>query len=684
MPKQRDIGRRVDIQILRAVAVLSVIVGHFWSTKLEGGFAGVDVFFVISGFLITSLLVREIESDGQLNFARFWVRRIRRIFPAAMTVIIAVIVAVELIGAPDQTSILTRHVIASSFSGENLLLGWDSVDYQRSTDSTSPLQHYWSLAVEEQFYLVWPLVLGLVVIIARRLRLEFRTLAGWAVGAISVASLAYAIFIGPETPSNYFDPFARAWELGVGALVAIAFTRRTLRRTALTQIALLVAWIGLVASFFVPALAHRVPGIGVIPAVMLTAVIIALSTGSADRPPSTPAFALQRMGEWIGDRSYSMYLWHWPFVVLGPLVIEGNLKDWMKVACIAVVFVISDLSFRFIENPVRRSTRAWSNTPLAVGAIAVSLSLNVAVVTPALPNTSVTVGLTAEPTESMVDTPLDPSTPDYSAEYPYVSPHCDGAASAVFDCPATTAITVKASLYPIDPPASDTCVYYNEAKTRDCVLGDLNGARSIALVGDSHGRAMWRAFDLIGQHAHVRVATFLHNGCPYAASLNAECNDYNSHVRESITSGQYDLVVFVQRSTPLEVPADFRQVPDGYRAGYQELVDRGIPAVVLKDSPLLSIAQLKCIHQKFRDPGPCTIPIATAFETVDEAYNTAIDLGIPTIDLNPLFCPTDTCPAAIGGVGVYRDEHHPSTVFAATLAPFIWSDLRQLGFLGAK
>jgi len=684
MAKQRDIGRRVDIQILRAVAVLSVIVGHFWTSRLPGGFAGVDVFFVISGFLITSLLIREIESDGRLNFARFWVRRIRRIFPAAMVVIVAVIVAVQFIGSPDQTSILTRHVIASSFSAENLLLGWDSADYQRSSDSTSPLQHYWSLAVEEQFYLVWPLVLGLVVIVRRRLNLPFRTLAGWAVGAISAASLTYAVVIGPETPAHYFDPFARAWELGAGALVAILLTGRAVKETRFTRITIPLAWIGLAASFFVPTLADRVPGIGVIPAVVTTAAIIALSNGTAARPTDPPAAMFQRVGEWIGDRSYSLYLWHWPFVILVPLVIEGNLKDWMKVVCIAVVFVIADLSYRFIENPIRRSPKGWSNKPLAVGSIAVALSVTVALVTPVLPKTDISFGLPAEPTVSMVDTPLTASTPDFSDQYPFVLPHCGGAASAVFDCPELTIITVKSDLYPIDPPESDTCVYYNEAKTRDCVLGDLNGARSIALVGDSHGRAMWRAFDLIGQHAHIRVATFLHNGCPYAASLNAECNDYNSHVRESITSGQYDLVVFVQRSTPLEVPADFRQVPDGYRAGYQELVDRGIPAVVLKDSPLLSIAQLKCIHQKFRDPGTCTIPLATAFETVDEAYNTAIDLGIPTIDLNPLFCPTDTCPAAIGGVGVYRDEHHPSTVFAATLAPFIWSDLRQLGFLAAK
>lgn len=152
MSKLQQTRHRVDLQILRAVAVLSVAIYHFWPSALPGGFAGVDVFFVISGFLITSLIAREIERTGKLNLANFWIRRIRRIFPAAATVIVFVVIAVATFGGPRQISSLASHTIASVFSAENFLLWWESTDYDAGTNSASPLQHYWSLAVEEQFF----------------------------------------------------------------------------------------------------------------------------------------------------------------------------------------------------------------------------------------------------------------------------------------------------------------------------------------------------------------------------------------------------------------------------------------------------------------------------------------------------------------------------------------------------
>jgi peptidoglycan/LPS O-acetylase OafA/YrhL len=673
------IGHRIDIQILRAVAVLSVVIGHFWPDALPGGFTGVDVFFVISGFLITSLLVREVSRDSVVHLGQFWVRRVRRIFPAAIVVIIAVVVAVMVIGAPDQLTILSRHVIASSFSGENLVLGWDAVDYDHQGDSTSPLQHFWSLAVEEQFYLVWPILVAAIALLTRKRRSTFARVALVVVTVIGVTSLVYALVIGHHSPSNYFDPFARAWELAVGALIAIMTARRTNRRTPRQRL-VLASWVVLAASFFVPGLTELTPGLGVVPAVLSTAAIIGLSSGLNSRPKFIPLRFAQRVGEWVGDRSYSLYLWHWPLVILAPLALESDLVDWQKFAAIAIAIALSDLSFRFIERPVRLLQARALRQPFLVLPVAGILSAALAIASIVVPTTTTEQPVVPVSASIMNYDPIATTTPDYSPQFPYVTPNCNGAAAAVFTCDRSEKVTVDESSVNLMAPTTSTCHYDTPKYVDDCVLGDVAGTTRIAFVGDSHARSLWKAMDIVGKRAGVQVHMFMHIACPYGKSLSTLCDGYNASIRSMLLKQHFDFILFAQRAYPDKQGTNFEQTRDAYKKSFRELVHAGKQIVVIKDNPLLTTRELRCVTQHFRDTSSCIVTRTSAFHTTDYAAESAIALGVPLIDLTDIYCDPMNCRTAIGGFRMFKDVHHLSNAFAATLAPFIWNDLRSFGF----
>ena len=677
--------QRADIQALRAVAVISVVAYHFWPNRLPAGFAGVDVFFVVSGFLITSLLVREVAATGRLSLLDFWVRRVRRIFPAAIVVIGFVIASVWLIGSPDQLEILSRHSFASAFSAENVLLSLDSVDYDRSTDSTSPLQHYWSLAVEEQFYLIWPLVIAVIAMFTPPPpRGGLRRVASITVVVICIASFVYATMLSKEMAGTYFDPFARAWELAVGAFVAIRFDGKPANPRYPPRAVVRIAWIVLIASFTIPSLADHVPGWGVAPAVLATAVVI----GAPSMPRRSTARWYTRVVRvtilWLGDRSYSIYLWHWPFALLTPIALRDVLTWPEKLLAIGIIMVLSDLSYRFIENPVRRLKKSWSHRSFFVMPFAGVISALVVGVSFLVPLNSSIAAIEVDRTiamQTMQQDPLPDSTKNFVAEYPFVTPNCEGAAASVFPCNKSSVVTYSPNSVPIRPPDSETCTRPGDTiSSFDCVVGDLEGLRSIALVGDSHARTLWKALDLVGQRAGVQVHEFLHGGCPYGKSEDPQCQKVNRAVRAALLSMSFDLVVFAQEAFNENGKQPFKQVPDGFEASFGELDRLEIPFVVIRDNPVLTENQLDCVKRNFTDTTPCVIPRNKAFMITDYAAQTASKLSAQIIDFSEIYCDETTCRTAIGGVPMYRDNHHFTAVFGATLAPFLWNDLRELGY----
>lgn len=663
---------RIDIQLLRAVAVLSVIVFHFWPNRLVGGFAGVDVFFVISGFLITALIVREVTATGKLSLVNFWMRRIRRILPAALVVIAATATTVMVIGSSELISSIGRHVFASTFSFENILLAAEKSDYFESENALSPLQHFWSLAVEEQFYVVWPLVVLLVVVATRRATRRIGVLT--AVTSVAViASAVFALWLMlTGDVGAYYNSFARAWELGLGALVAILAAReRPLVNGAGATVVNRIAWVLLIASFAVPGLASGVPSWGVAPAVLLTAVIIATGNRVTSRQPNALTRGFVAIGSWVGDRSFSLYLWHWPILILTPYLIGGDLDTVSKLIAIAVAFGLSELTYRFVETPVRVSRAPFLRKATIVGPIAAVTS--VALVATVL---ATSVALTPAPPVPFDSDATNDSKSSFFDENRLilkgidvtgVAPFCDGAGAWLFDCDPLNDAPVS-----VADRVNDPC-----DRMQPCEIGSAASDVTVAFIGDSHARELKTTLDLVGRFLDWRVVSFTMSACPLVHG-DTRCDVRNKQFLDRALAGEFDLVITSQSAPPMDSKAAAAGSSDpeaDYRDAFAAIVASGTPVATFRDNPSLDDATLRCKRINFDDPNACAMSPDNAYRTVDHAANAAAALGVHVIDMSSIFCRDAVCPMAIGGLHVYRDDDHVTREFNLTLAPFIAADL---------
>ncbi|QIM19279.1 acyltransferase [Leucobacter coleopterorum] len=348
--------RRLDIQGLRALAVVLVVVFHLFPAWLPGGYIGVDIFFVVSGFLITGHLLRELETTGRIRVTEFWARRVRRLLPASLLVLVVTLLLTMTV---MQTNTRPQNYGDISYAA-GYILNWrlaaNSVDYLNSALPPTLVQHYWSLSIEEQFYLVWPLLILLVVGIAALLKKPSRRFVLGALIAVLLASLAFSVMeTARSQPAAYFVTTTRAWEFALGGLVAMipAWRGPSLVRGLVSLAA--VAAIGACALLFGPGTAF--PGaIAVIP-VLAAAVLI----WSGDSERGGWRFAPQRLThnrviQFLGDTSYSIYLWHWPLILAVTAAIPEAGWGWRRAAIVVPVTVLlAWLTLRWVEDPVRRA-----------------------------------------------------------------------------------------------------------------------------------------------------------------------------------------------------------------------------------------------------------------------------------------------------------------------------------------
>jgi peptidoglycan/LPS O-acetylase OafA/YrhL len=371
---------RPDIEGMRAIAVGLVLLFHGYGKPFTGGFVGVDVFFVISGFLITSLLLHEQMKDGRISVWRFYARRVRRILPASTLTVLATIVATyHLLGFVSGNELANSAKWTAVFAA-NIHFALVGTDYLGSQLPPSPLQHMWSLGVEEQFYLVWPTLFLLLAVIARRSRRRnvFGVLATSLLVVIG-ASLAWSVI---QTSSNatwaYFSPLTRAWELALGALIAVIGTSVSRVPTWVYQVAALFGLAGIAISALILTPSMPYPGWRVAIPVVSSAVLIWAGCGN---PQTVIGRALSvRPMQWLGARSYSLYLWHWPILMIGAQYAGHHLSAWQDSGLLLAAVAASALTFRLVENPVRNSRFLKSRTglTLAIGVVLVLLPIAVA------------------------------------------------------------------------------------------------------------------------------------------------------------------------------------------------------------------------------------------------------------------------------------------------------------------
>jgi peptidoglycan/LPS O-acetylase OafA/YrhL len=360
-------GTRPDIQGLRALAVVAVVLDHTVGFP-GGGFVGVDMFFVLSGFLITGLLLREYEATGRISLAAFYRRRALRILPAALLVILVTLGIAALV---FNSSRFDRTVVDGLWSSL-FVANWHfldvGTDYFAAAGPVSPLQHYWSLAVEEQFYLVWPGLILVTLLIARRAGARRqRRIPGGLILALTAASFAWALWESRSAPTQaYFSTVSRGWELGVGALLAVhadrwrgipPATRSVLGWSGLAVI--VVALVVVRGDTGFPAPAALLPVLGTALVILAgTGAVSAASAGPGadDRGYSLPPLTNPVSG-YLGDISYSLYLWHWPVLVLLASVVPAGTRFYFSVVLI-ITLGLSVAGFHLVEDPLRRSRLA--------------------------------------------------------------------------------------------------------------------------------------------------------------------------------------------------------------------------------------------------------------------------------------------------------------------------------------
>ncbi|MRG61329.1 acyltransferase family protein [Agromyces sp. CFH 90414] len=366
---------RPEVQALRAVAVGAVVLHHGWPAVAPAGYMGVDVFFVVSGFLITGLLLREHERSGRISLSRFYLRRARRILPAAVVVLMAVSVATLLFAPRRDWFQWFREIVASALYVENWQLVADSQNPARADLASTPVQHFWSLGVEEQFYLVWPLLLILALWVAVRRGADARRTVLVALGVVTAASFASSVAAtAVDHNIAYFSTVTRTWEFGVGGLLAVLTATRTIGSPQLRAAA---SWAGLLC-IALPIVTFREPEVfpGLVVLLPVVGTLAVIWAGMPEPRWSPAAIAGAAPVQWMGDVSYSLYLWHWPIIMFAPYVTGVASPPWMMACLVVLSFAVADLSKRCIEDPFRRAGSPIATRPLAlVGGLALAMAL---------------------------------------------------------------------------------------------------------------------------------------------------------------------------------------------------------------------------------------------------------------------------------------------------------------------
>ena len=691
-------GFRPDIEGLRGIAVLLVILFHGGLLAMPGGFIGVDVFFVISGFLITGLLIRERERTGGIRLRAFYARRVRRLLPAGMIVLSLTLLASFAILAPLDRPSAGLDAAATALSVGNIRFALAAGDYFASVTSPTPFLHFWSLAVEEQFYLLWPAI----ILLAARGRLPRRG-TGIALGGILVVSFVANLVVTniAENWAFYSLP-TRAWQLALGGLIAIA-------AAPLARIPRLVAaglgWIGLatlvVASF---ALDGSLPYPGVLAVVPTLAAAALINAGMAGRGPGRLlATAPLRF---LGRISYSLYLWHWPLFVLPAVALEAEPSYGARLALAAIAIVAAWLSWRWIEEPFRAGFPTLSRYPgrtVLAGGMAIILVVA----------SAGGLALAAE-RDLHAGAASDPGTAANSASPPTLSdPFTLWTPAPITTVPGSPSPTLPAGSPTPGPGASPTpapilyvrlpadvrpslanaredeerlradgCLAFEGAKVpRNCVYGDPNGPVTVALVGDSHAAQWFPALERIAQARHWRVLTFVKVACPFLdmrvrnVALNreyTECETYREQTIARLAVINPDLTLI--SSSRFAIHPVFSQDTSTARQGaaVARFIDRlpGTVAVIV-DTPDAGRDVPSCLSAHVRDVRACAISHGAAYAGhlgSIEAIATATT-GAGLIDLTSRICRADPCPVAVDGMIVFRDARHLTATFSASLAP---------------
>lgn len=647
---------RPDLQGLRALAILAILFVHAGFEFAPGGFVGVDVFFVLSGYLITGLLIKEFAANGRIDFTRFYARRLKRLLPAlALMLCVSGIAAICLLSAVEAREQLGSGPYASLWAS-NLYFSFREFDYFNELASKDLFLHTWSLGVEEQFYLLWPmLLLGLMLFAARVSgKVSRQTILLWGLLMFAAASFSLEIYWMEVFPhaAFYLMP-ARIWQFSLGALVFLYCNRHVLDSgsgkielsAGASSFCLILGLVLIVGSIVLLDAQHAYPGFWALLPSLGSALVI-LSGETADAGAKS-ILAHPLLG-WFGDRSYSLYLWHWPILVLGSSVgYKSGLVPTF--ALLALVVVFSLLSYSVVERPFWKGALGKYPSPRIIFS---SLGVIMFVV--------VAFAL------ALRQLPELDSEQDISNQWRTDVP--------------------RIYLMPCDTP-------YESAELRPCVFGSDSAEKTVVLVGDS----------VVGQWFSMVPATFpppewrtlvlTKSACPMVdediayeelGGVFTACREWRTAVLDKLDMLKPDVVIMGSSTTYQFSPAQWTE-------GGSRIVARVSKAakdvIILAGTPTLGFDGPGCVARNMNDSGGIDAQACVAKGRVKEieqltSYMESVSRGFSNahfLNLNDIVCPQGLCRAvSTKGSVVYRDSKHVTDTFVRSETPAIRERIKEL------
>lgn len=694
---------RGDIEGMRAVAVLLVVAFHAGLPFIDGGYVGVDVFFVLSGFLITGLLVDELRRSGTISFTGFYARRIRRLLPMAAVVLASVVAASHLLVPPVDRGSVGKDVFAAALWVSNWNFAGQSTQYMADVDK-SPVLHFWSLSVEEQFYLLWPLLLLCLAGGTWLLRRSWRgAMLRVAVGLAAIGGVSLVLswqITQTDASLAYFGLHTRAWELALGAGIALA---RPLLPRLPRVLAVVGGWLGLamvVSSAFLLDRDTPFPGTAALLPVVGTGLLVATGVAAAGTGPSR---LLDRsVPRFIGRISYSWYLWHWPCIVLanlrwgteteasaGQAPAAPHAGVLVIAAAVALSFVLAVVSHYLVEQPLRHARWFVVSRPrsLQLGAVAVAACLVSAWT------------LHASPAEDTVVAAVPASSEPPATTTPQHSPHTLSSRSS--RTPQTVHMTAEQARDDLPVPIKGCYVGYAGSTVRSathCRYGPADGKHTIVLIGDSHATQWEPALEEVATRLDWTVYYFAKTACSVidtpvwltqAGGAYARCATWRHSMLKRISQIKgLDAVVIARW-------ADYRRLalaPDGSRAEddglFHSLWEKGarrtftalgdVPRIIMiRDTPKAPEDIPSCLSEHPKKPTKCSFDTSEAAHrdgALLDAEKAAGGKRLRVVDMTDVICAKERCQVVTpNGIIKYRDEHHLSATYGATL----WKVLAQ-------
>ncbi len=644
MTKQPLAAFNKPLHGIRAIAVALVLFYHAGLPGLSGGYVGVDVFFVISGYLITVLLLNEFARTGSIDLVAFYGRRARRLLPAACLVIVVTTTLFWLVLSPLEFDEFSPSAVASTLYASNLWFAYITTDYLAGTTDTNPLLHTWSLAIEEQFYIFWPVLVLLLFRYFPSPRESRKILA--TIAAMVVLSMLLCIVLTlVRQPWAFFHLPARAWEFGAGALIALyaGGSSHVISPSLRTGLSIAgVSLLGLAGTLFDHS--TNFPGVAALVPVIGTALLIfSCCSGAASENRSIITSLLSSPPvQFVGDISYSLYLWHWPVFLLIPLVYPTS-EIVQGTAGVALSVILAWLSYRWVENPIRFSLRLSNSGPLSLK-FGVALSLLALVVS--VSEQKITAHFLASPEQELYHL-------------------------ARQDIPRIYAENCHLGFFDVTSP--------------DCNYGVRNANKTMVLFGDSHAAQWFPALEKIAVTKGYRLVNLTKSSCPsfvmefYNSALGRnyhECSTWREHAFATIAALRPDMVILSNSNgyVDMDTASARSEWVSGAKESISRLVSSSRNVTIIRDTPRTDFDPPTCLSRsawRHTSTMNCTFNNAAPADEVinDELKRITEHLkNTHLVDMTPHICSQSTCEVERDGVVLYRDSHHITTAFSKLLS----------------